>query len=198
MVESGEESANSSSVNSCKEFESPSPSSSSEECGNEDEPDTSSILRQSSSKRKKNDNQSQSTGEATEKQQQKKSKEQNDSSNNDEMEELTYWIFSTQEATQVDAEIGSPGVKVFSQREYFAKNMLSEEQRANFQLLIAGFCRTFSTLLSDCTQLPDKQNRKAAFSAGWIKLLSNFRSGTSSRINSQGARTIYLCTRLQY
>lgn len=48
---------------------------------------------------------------------------------NNEVEELTSWIFSTQEAGQVEAEIrsqvaGSPRVKVFSEREHFAKHML--------------------------------------------------------------------------
>ena len=76
---------------------------------------------------------------------------------------------------------GNPRVKLFSGRERFAQHMLSEEQRANFQLLIAGFCRKFSTrLVSGCSKLLDKQNRKAAFSAAWMKLLSNFRSGKLS------------------
>ena len=43
---------------------------------------------------------------------------------------------------------GSPCVKLFSGRERVAQHMLSEEQRANFQLLIAGFFRKFSTLVS--------------------------------------------------
>ena len=51
-----------SSVDSCDDFESPSPSSSSEESANEDEPDASSISRPSGSKRKKNDSQPWSTG----------------------------------------------------------------------------------------------------------------------------------------
>ena len=45
----------------------------------------------------------------------------------------------------------SPRVKLFSERERFTKHMLSEEQKANFRLLIAGFCRKFSTLASDCS-----------------------------------------------
>ena len=130
-------------------------------------------------KRKKNE--PRSTGKAKEKQQ------QNFSLNNDEIEELSSWIFSTQEAAQVEAEIrpqvfGSPRVKLFSERERFTtEHLLSEGQKANFRLLIAGFCRKFSTLASDCSKLPDKQNRKAVFSAAWMKLLSNFRSGKSSQ-----------------
>ena len=187
MAERGEESSDSSSpssVDSFEDFESPSLSSSSEESGNEVEPDTSSILRPSGAKRRKNDSQPRSTGKATGKQQKKK--KQSFSLNNDEVEELTSWIFSTQEADQVEAEIrpqvaSSPRVKLFSERELFTKHMLSEEQKANFWLLIAGFCRKFSTLASDCSKLPDKQNRKAVFSAAWMKLLSNFRSGKSSQ-----------------
>ena len=187
MAERGEESSDSSSassVDSFEDFESPSLSSSSEESANEVEPDTSSISRPSGAKRRKNDSQPRSTGKATGKQQKKK--KQNVSLNNDEVEELTSWIFSTQEAAQVEAEIrpqvaSSPRVKLFSERERFTKHMLSEEQKANFWLLIAGFCRKFSTLASDCSKLPDKQNRKAVFSAAWMKLLSNFRSGKSSQ-----------------
>ena len=53
----------------------------------------------------------------------KKSKKQNDSLNDNEMEELTAWIFSVQEAAQVEAEIrqqlaGSPRVKIGSLRKH--------------------------------------------------------------------------------
>ena len=90
------------------------------------------------------------------------------------MEELTSWIFSVREAAQVEAETrlqvaGSSRMKLLS------------EQNANVQLLIAGFCSKFSSLVSECSQLPDKKNRKAAFSAAWMKLLANFRSGKSSQ-----------------
>ena len=74
---------------------------------------------------------------------------------------------------------GRPCVN-FPERERFTKHMLSKEQKANFWLLVAGFCRRF---VSDSFKLPDKQNRKAAFSAAGMKLLSNFRSGKSSQEN---------------
>ena len=66
------------------------------------------------------------------------------------MEELTTWIFSVQEAAQVEAEIrpqvaGSPRVKLFSGSEHFAQHKLSEEQKANFLLLIA-FVASFQHL----------------------------------------------------
>lgn len=135
-------------------------------------------------KGKKNNGQPRLTAKVTGKQQQKK--KQDFSLNNDEIEELTSWIFSTQEAAQVEAEIrpqvaGSPRVKLSSERERFTKHLLSVEQEANFRLLIAGFCCKFATLASDCSKLPAKQNRKAVFSAAWMKLLSNFRSGKSSQ-----------------
>ena len=107
MAERGEESSDGSSscsVDSCEDFGSPSPSSSSGESANEVEPDTSSISRPSSSKRK-NDSPPRSTGKATEKQQQKKNKKQKLSLTNDEIEELSSWIFSTQEDAQVEVEI---------------------------------------------------------------------------------------------
>ena len=69
MAERGEESSDSlspPSVDSCKDVESPSPSSSSEKSANEDEPDASSISRPSGLKRKENDSQPRSTGKATE------------------------------------------------------------------------------------------------------------------------------------
>ena len=186
MAEICEEYTEGCSVDSYEDFVSPSPSSSPEESVNEDEPDASCISGPSGSKKRKNDSQPRSTGKKQRKKKKKKKKKQNESLNNNEMEELTTWIFSVQEAAQVEAEIrpqvaGSPRVKLFSDRERFAQHMLSEEQKANFQLLIAGFCRKFSTLVSECSQLPDKKNRKAAFSAAWMKLLSNFRSGKSSQ-----------------
>ena len=106
---------------------SPSPSGSLEESVNEDEPGASSISRPSGAKRKKNDSQPRSSGKVTGKQQQKKNKKQDFSLNNDEIEELISWIFSTQEAAQVEAEIrpqvvGSPRVKLFSERKSFTKH----------------------------------------------------------------------------
>ena len=100
---------------------------------------------------------------------------------------LTSWIFSTQEAALVEAEIrssvaGSPRVH-FQKGNTSQGTCLGEEQKANFRLLVAGFCRTFATLVSDYSKLPDKQNRKAALSEAWMKLPSNFRSGKSSPEN---------------
>ena len=95
------------------------------------------------------------------------------------MKELTSWIFSTQEANEVEVHIRScllesPRVTSTKERSRFTKHLLCEAQKANFQLLIVGFCRKFSTLVSKCDTLSDKQNRKAAFSVAWMKMLVNF------------------------
>ena len=65
MAESWEEYSDGFSVDSYEE--SPSPSSSSEESANEDEPDASSISGPSGSKKRKNDSQPRSTGEVLDK-----------------------------------------------------------------------------------------------------------------------------------
>ena len=98
------------------------------------------------------------------------------------MEELTSWIFSTQEASDVEDSIGeklleSQRVKSVKERERLAKHLISELHEANFQLLIVGFCRKFSTLVSECHLLADKPNRKAAFSVAWMRMLGNFQGG---------------------
>ena len=102
------------------------------------------------------------------------------------MEELTSWIFSTQEASDVEGSIReklleSQRVKSVKERERFAKHLISEPQKANFQLLIVGFCRKFSTLVSECYLLLDKPNRKAAFSVAWMKMLGNFQAGKDTQ-----------------
>ena len=89
------------------------------------------------------------------------------SANDDQMEELTSWIFSTLEAGDVEGNIcekllGSLLVKSVKERERCAKHLISEPQKLNFRLLV-GFCRKFSTLVSECSLLADKPNRKAAF-----------------------------------
>ena len=85
------------------------------------------------------------------------------------MEELSSWICSTERATKVEADIRSKllqslCVKAVSERQHFAKHLLCETQKHNFQLLLVGFCQKFSTLASECFTLPDKANRTAAFS----------------------------------
>ena len=112
----------------------------------------------------------------------KRSKRATNSLNDDQMKELTSWIFSMQEANEVEVHIRScllesPRVTSTKERSRFTKHLLCEAQKANFQLLIVGFCRKFSTLVSECATLSDKQNRKAAFSVAWMKMLVNFQVG---------------------
>ena len=147
MAERGEESSDSlspSSVDSCENVENPSPSSSSEESANEDEPDASSISRPSGSKRKENDSQPRS--KSYRKQQQKKNKKQNFSLNDEEIEKLSFWIFSTQEVAQVEAENRPQAV---SEREQSTKHMPSEARLGLSSLdFVASFQHWRVTALS--------------------------------------------------
>ena len=147
MAERGEESSDSfspSSVDSCEDFESPSPSSSSEESANEDEPVASSISRPSGSKRKENDSQPRS--KSYRKQQQKKNKKQNFSLNDEEIEKLSFWIFSTQEVAQVEAEIRPQAV---SEREQSTKQCLASARLGLSSLdFVASFQHWRVTALS--------------------------------------------------
>ena len=69
----------------------------------------------------------------------KRSKRATNSLNDDQMKELTSWIFSTQEANEVEVHIRScllepPRVTSTKERSRFANHLLCEEQKANFQL----------------------------------------------------------------
>ena len=64
-------------------------------------------------KKKKNNRQPRSTGKAKETQQLKKNKKQQLSLKNDQIEELTSWMFSTQEAAQVETTEIGPQVGIF-------------------------------------------------------------------------------------
>ena len=105
------------------------------------------------------------------------------------MEELTSSVFSTREAGDVEGNIRgklleSLRVKSVKERERFARHLLSEPQKPNFQLLIVAFCRKFSTLVSECSLLADKPNRKADFSVAWMKMLGNFEAGKGTQERS--------------
>ena len=112
----------------------------------------------------------------------KKTKQASNALNEGQLEELTSWIFSTQKAVEIEGIIRSmllesPRLKSNKERERFTKHLLCLSQKANFQLLILGFCRKFSTLVSECALLADKANKKAAFSVAWMKMLGNFQVG---------------------
>ena len=66
-------------------------------------------------------------------------------------------------------------MKSTKDKELCAKYLLCESQKNNFQLLILGFCRTFSTLVSECALPTDKVNKKAAISMTSMKMLGNFK-----------------------
>ena len=70
--------------------------------------------------------------------------------------------------------------RVKGELERFAKELLSEAQKQRFQLLLSGFCRKFSTLAQESLKSNMPTHRKAAFSAAWMKFLSNFQPGKST------------------
>ena len=180
MADTCEESSSDSSDGiSSDNFTSFTESSSSDEDLQNQGPSTSSS---SANKRKPRSNKSNSSSKQS-------AKKTSNTMNDDQLEELTLWIFSTQEASEVESNIRSsllesPRVKSTREREIFAKHMLCESQKGNFQLLIIGFCRRFSTLVSECSLLTDKPNRKAAFSVAWMKMLANFQTEKATQERS--------------
>ena len=87
--------------------------------------------------------------------------------NQDKMEEIASWIFSSEEANKVETEIRSSlvddsRIKLEPERKRFAEHILDVPQKQFFQLLIAGFCRKFSTLAKAAFDSNEKY-KKAAF-----------------------------------
>ena len=83
----------------------------------------------------------------------KKSPAGNSALSNDQIDDLTSWIFSTKQAAEIESKIRedliqNPGISEFPERQLFVKNVLSEPQKTNFQLLIVGFCRRFSMFMT--------------------------------------------------
>ena len=70
-------------------------------------------------------------------------------------------------------------MKSTKDKELFAKYLLCESEKNNVQLLIAGFCRKFSTLVSECALPTDKVNKKAAISMSSMKCWGIFKSERS-------------------
>ncbi|KAJ7374192.1 hypothetical protein OS493_007265 [Desmophyllum pertusum] len=178
--ESASESSSTSDDSSSEGFESPSQSSESEDSEESNESSTRSRPSTSKPQNVSKRPASKSTSKGAAKKKREAAKESNLSE--DQMEELSSWIFSTERSAEVEANIRSRlleslRVKTVSERQRFANHLLCETQKHNFQLLLVGFCRKFSTLASECFALPDKANRKAAFSVAWMKLLSNFQPG---------------------
>lgn len=67
-----------------------------------------------------------------------------------------------------------PRMRAFEGRRKFALHLTSEEQKDNFELLIIAFCRRFASSSKECCNLNVGKERKAAFSAVWMKTLANF------------------------
>lgn len=107
----------------------------------------------------------------------KQKKQASNTLDEDQLEELTSWIFSRHKASEIEGIdrsnlLESPRVKSTKERELFAKYLLCDSSKNNFQLLILGFCRKFSTLVSECALSTDKENKKAAISMAWMKMLA--------------------------
>ena len=99
-----------------------------------------------------------------------------------EIEDLASWIFSSDEAKKVEQHIRSsllndPRVESQSDRKQFAKHLLCAAEGSNFELLVTGFCRRFSTLAQESFASNLQSYRKASFSVAWMKLLTNFQPG---------------------
>lgn len=114
----------------------------------------------------------------------RKKRKVEDKLNAEEMEELTYWIFSSEQAVEVAMQLRSTLLRdsrVKGELERFAKELLSDAQKQHFQLLLSGFCRKFSTLAQESYKSSIPTYRKVAFSVAWMKFLSNFHPGKSTQ-----------------
>ena len=114
----------------------------------------------------------------------KKKKSQDKSLNASEMEELTSWIYSTEEAIKVEDHLRStllsdPRIKIEGKR--FAEHLSCDTEKQHFQLLVTGFCRTFSTLTEEAFRSNIPSYRKAAFAVAWMKFLCNFHPGKATQ-----------------
>ena len=111
-----------------------------------------------------------------------RTKKAKDSTRNDEeMEVLVSWIFSSEESSKVETEVRAslkddPQIKLEPERIKIVEHILDASHKQLFELLIAGFCRTFSTLAKQAFDREDKY-KKAAFSVSWMKFLANFHPG---------------------
>ena len=73
--------------------------------------------------------------------------------------------------------LNDPRVESQSDRKQFAKHLLCAAEGSNFELLVTGFCRRFSTLAQESFASNLQSYRKASFSVAWMKLLTNFQPG---------------------
>lgn len=61
------------------------------------------------------------------------------------------------------------------------KELLSDAQKQHFQLLLSGFCRSFSSQAQESYESNISTYGKSAFSVTWMKFLSNFHPGKSTQ-----------------
>jgi len=108
----------------------------------------------------------------------------NSSLNGTEMDDLTSWIFSPEEATRVQEHLRETllnDARIKDERKRFAEHLLCDAEKQNFQLLLSGFCRKFSTLAAESFKNNTPSYRKAGFSIAWMKFLSNFHPGKTAQ-----------------
>lgn len=102
------------------------------------------------------------------------------------MEELSAWIFSTEQEDYVEQRIRlmlMEDSRVNSQSDWksFAEHVLDVSQKQQVQLLVGGFCRKFSTLTKKYFESSLKSCSRVAFSVAWLKFLSNFQYGKTTQ-----------------
>lgn len=92
------------------------------------------------------------------------------------MEELSAWIFSTEQADDVEQRIRLKLIeasRINSQSDWksFAEHVLDVSQNQQVQLLVGGFCRKFSTLTKESFESSLRSCSGVAFSVAWMKFL---------------------------
>ena len=110
----------------------------------------------------------------------KKKTSQDKSLNASDMEELTSWIYSAEETKKVEDHLRSTLLndpRINGEGKRFAEHLFCDTEKQDFQLLVTGFCRKFSTLTDETFSNNSSGYRKAAFAVSWMKFLCNFHPG---------------------
>jgi len=172
------ESAKSLSVESSDIDEATSPeySTSFESSSEEATPDNSATSSSRGKRKTKKKGTSAATTQATRPRAKKRKKEEWAMLDRKEMEELSAWIFSAEQANNVEEQIRltlmkDSRINCHSDRKSFAEHILAVPQKQQCQLLVAGFCQKFSTLAKESFESSLKSCRKAAFSVAWMTFL---------------------------
>ena len=114
----------------------------------------------------------------------RKKKSQDKSLNAGEMEELTSWIYSKEEAIKVEDHLRSnllsdPPIK--NEGKSSSKHLLCDAEKQHFHLLVTAFCRKFSTLTEEAFRNIIQCCSKAAFAVAWMKFLCNVHPGKATQ-----------------